>query len=70
MRISDIVSLLSYPVKVVLSYTHPNSFVNSYVHYMPQITTLRKESSQTNAILQYKLLAAILSADCCIIQQS
>ncbi len=29
--------------------------------------TLRKESSQTNVILQYKLLAAILSAVCSVI---
>ncbi len=33
-------------------------------------TTLREESSQTNVILQYKLLAAMLSADCSVIQQS
>ncbi len=31
---------------------------------------LREESSQTNVILQYKLLASILSAFCCVIQQS
>ncbi len=30
----------------------------------------REESSQTNVILQYKLLAAILSAVCSVIQQS
>ncbi len=29
--------------------------------------TLREESSQTNVILQYKLLAAILSAVCSVI---
>ncbi len=34
--------------------------------YMP---TLREESSQTNIILQYKLLASILSAVCSVIQQ-
>ncbi len=33
-----------------------------------EITTLREESSQTNVILQYKLLAAILSAVCIVIQ--
>ncbi len=33
-------------------------------------STLREESSQTNAVLQYKLLAAILSAVCSVIQQS
>ncbi len=32
--------------------------------------TLREESSQTNVILQYKLLASILSAVCTVIQQS
>ncbi len=32
--------------------------------------TLREESNQTNATLQYKLLAAILSAVCSVIQQS
>ncbi len=31
---------------------------------------LREESNQTNVILQYKLLAAILSAVCSVIQQS
>ncbi len=31
---------------------------------------LREESSQTNVILQYKLLAAILSAVCSVNQQS
>ncbi len=31
--------------------------------------TLREESSQTNVILQYKLLAAIVSAVCSVIQQ-
>ncbi len=32
--------------------------------------TLREESSQTNVVLQYKLLAAILSVVCSVIQQS
>ncbi len=32
--------------------------------------TLREESSQTNVILQYKLLTTILSAVCSVIQQS
>ncbi len=31
--------------------------------------TLREESCQTNVILQYNLLAAILSAVCSLIQQ-
>ncbi len=34
------------------------------------INTLIEESSQTNVILQYKLLAAILSAVCSVNQQS
>ncbi len=34
------------------------------------LTTLRETSSQTNVILQYKLLAAILSAVFSVIQQS
>ncbi len=33
-----------------------------------EVHTLREESSQTNVILQYKLLAAILSAVCSVIQ--
>ncbi len=33
-------------------------------------STLREESSQTNVILQYKLLASILSSVCSVIQQS
>ncbi len=33
-------------------------------------TTLREESSQTNIILQNKLLASILNAVCSVIQQS
>ncbi len=35
-----------------------------------QAITLREESSQTNVILQYKLLASIWSAVCSVIQQS
>ncbi len=34
------------------------------------MATLHPESSQTNVILQYKLLASILSAVCSVIQQS
>ncbi len=34
------------------------------------VASTLKESSQTNVILQYKLLAAILSAGCSVIQQS
>ncbi len=42
---------------------------SSLIHRLP-LTTLREESSQTNVIVQYKLLAAILSAVCSVIQQS
>ncbi len=34
------------------------------------IYTLREESTHTNVILQYKLLAAILNVVCSVIQQS
>ncbi len=34
------------------------------------IPTLREVSSQTNVILEYKLLASIVSAVCSVIQQS
>ncbi len=37
---------------------------------LPLYTALREESSQTNVILLYKLLASILSAVCRVIQQS
>ncbi len=40
----------------------------TYLHQ--SVAALREESSQTNAILQYKLLAAIVSAVCSVIQQS
>ncbi len=40
------------------------------MHSDEQLSTLREESSQTNVILQYKLLAAILSAVCSVNQQS
>ncbi len=39
----------------------------SYLYCKP---TLREESSQTHAILQYKWMASILSAVCSVIQQS
>ncbi len=35
-----------------------------------EIHALREESIQTNVILQYKLLAAIVCAVCSVIQQS
>ncbi len=40
------------------------------MHSQTTSDTLREESSQTNIILQYKLLAAILSAVGRVIQQS
>ncbi len=40
------------------------------MYTMIWIHTLREESSQTYVILQYKLLTAILSAVCSVIQQS
>ncbi len=39
------------------------------LHIIDDKGTLREESSQTNVILQYKLLAAILRAVCSVIQQ-
>ncbi len=44
--------------------------INKKYTFTWKITTLREESSQTNVILQYKLLASILSAICTVIQQS
>ncbi len=43
---------------------------SSYSLVIGKLATLREESSQSNVILQYKLLAAILSAVCSVIQQS
>ncbi len=51
----------------VILYTGYYSLVK-YIFFLSP--ALREESSQTNVILQYKLLAAILSAICCVIQQS
>ncbi len=44
-------------------------YLNIY-NYFPTGATRREESSQTNVILQYKLLASMLSAVCSVIQQS
>ncbi len=46
--------------------------LNTSVCFYVQIyvDTLREESSQTNVILQYKLLPGILSTVCSVIQQS
>ncbi len=44
--------------------------VQSAVYFYHLLATLREEPSQSNVILQYKLLASILSAVCSVIQQS
>ncbi len=41
--------------------------VEQHIRPHSKLYTLREESSQTNVILQYKLLAAILSAVCSVI---
>ncbi len=51
-------------VNIKLKHNSLDLFDCSYLY------TLREESSQTNVISQYKLLAAILSAVCSVIQQS
>ncbi len=48
-----------------------SNFSSEYLNFVSEIfPTLREESSQTNVILQYKLLAEILTAVCSVIQQS
>ncbi len=51
-----------------------HSLLQLWLYYMSwgnnDMTTLREESSQATVILQYKLLAPILSAVCSVIQQS
>ncbi len=44
--------------------------IKDYVQTHVWLIALREESNQTNIILHYKLLAAILSAVCSVIQQS
>ncbi len=46
-------------------YRYTNRYYPKYVSHAP-----REESSQTNVILQHKLLAARLSTVCSVIQQS
>ncbi len=54
-----------------MSYQHMQSIDDKKCICFPAPAwTLREESSQTNVILQYKLLASILSAVCSVIQQS
>ncbi len=58
--------IYSYNPDIHLSH----EYIGNY-EWLKTITyTLREESSQTNVILQYKLLAAIVSAVCNVIQQS
>ncbi len=45
-------------------------YVVLVAYVRPGLGTLREESSQTNVILQYLLLASIMSAVCSVIQQS
>ncbi len=59
---------ISYRIKWTV-HTLSDSIVNLH-NSIYFLHTLREESSQTNVILQYKLLAAILSAVCSVIQQS
>ncbi len=47
-----------------------DSQANTFSNLVYILSALREESSQTNVILQYKLLAAILSTVCSVIQQS
>ncbi len=55
-------NIIMYYIQQALLYTQPT--------HDGCCTTLREESNQTNVILQYKLLAAILRAVCSVIQQS
>ncbi len=55
-------SVNTFKIDVSTQITHSSDFVATH--------TLREESSQTNVILQYTLLAAILSVVCSVIQQS
>ncbi len=54
-------------MKKILHYLmmHPNLGVSFNGRYHNYVTALREQSSQTNVILQYKLLAV-----CSVIQQS
>ncbi len=67
--------LLCLPV-VLDSELKTNEFLQAYHEHDRNCSTcnvsvtLREEFSQTNVILQYKLLAAILSAVCSVSQQS
>ncbi len=54
---------LMFPLKTTLT-SGRDMFYKLHKH------TLREKSSQTNVILQYKLLASMLSAVCSVIQQS
>ncbi len=60
--------IVLYSIVSVLSLFYFILFTNFFIYqYM---TTIREESSQTNVIIQYKLLASLMSAVCSVIQQS
>ncbi len=61
-----VITSINWNYTILFSYIIPTS----EEHSQPQRYTLSEESSQTNVILQYQLLAAILSAVCSLIQQS
>ncbi len=61
--------MIQSPEKSEINHIKLLVILNSYLKAFP-VCTLREESSQTNVILQYELLAAILSAVCSVIQQS
>ncbi len=54
----------------ICSSTHVIHVYDIHYIYKYMLHTLREESSHTNVILKYKLLAANLSAVCSVIQQS
>ncbi len=65
----------SHPLHVELAFTMRTfcnncRFQTQANQYIPCTLALREDSSQTNVILQYKLLAVISSAVCSVIQQS
>ncbi len=55
---------------LVVYFTVLSDTVFRHGKFVCHLSTLREESIQNNVILQYKLLTAILSAVCCVIQQS
>ncbi len=61
---------LVYMWKGIMLYSLLTLLVHDLSGIFGNVTTLREKSSQTNVILQYKLLAPILSTVCSVIQQS